>query len=131
MKHPVVAVIMGILSGSLLVFGIEAIAHVMFPVPVEMVTENLEEYMAKVPLANKMMVLFAHFLGVMLAVIVTLKLTKKKVPGYFTASLFFAFTVLNLFLVKHPIWFWIADIAILALGIYLSFKLASPKEGNQ
>ena len=128
MKHPVVAALLSLVVGFILVSGIEAIGHFMFPPPFRLDLENMQEYMSQVPIASMLMVLLAHFLGGALAIFTCIKLSNKKLPAYIIAVIFFAATVFNLVLIPHPTWFTIADVTATILGLVLVFKFVKLKE---
>ncbi len=128
MRHPVVAALLSLVIGFILVSGIEAIGHFMFPPPFRLDIENIQDYMSQVPLASMLMVLLAHFLGGAVAIFTCIKLANKKLPAYIIAVIFFAATVFNLVLIPHPTWFTIADVSVTIIGMVLVFKFIKLKE---
>ena len=128
MRHPLAAALLGLVVGFLVVMGIELLGHFLFPVPFQATMENIEEYMSQIPVGSLLMVNLAHFLGGAFAIITVLKLSNKKLPAYIIAVVFFAATVFNLFVITHPVWFTIADVAAVILGLVLAFKLVKLKE---
>ncbi|MCB0401349.1 MAG: hypothetical protein KDD41_04650 [Flavobacteriales bacterium] len=131
MRHPAVAALLGLLIGYLVVMGIETLAHFLFPVSVLLTPENLEAYMDQIPIGSKLMVILAHLLGGFVAVFTTLKLAKKRLPGYIIGALFLAFTVMNLVMIPHPVWFAIADVLLVVAGIAAAIKLVKIDQGEQ
>ena len=123
MKHPAVAVILGLVIGYLVVMGIETLAHFLFPVSIQLTPENLESFMDQVPLESMLMVLLAHLIGGFVAVFSTLKLSRKRLPGYINGVLFFAFTIINLLMLPHPVWFTIADVLLVLASVAAAIKL--------
>lgn len=128
MRHPVVAALLSLVIGFILVSGIEAIGHFMFPPPFKLDLETIQNYMTQVSLESMLMVLLAHFLGGTVAVFICIKLANKKLPAYIIAVIFFAATVFNLVVIPHPTWFTIADVTATLLGMGLVFKFVKLKE---
>ncbi|MDF1673173.1 MAG: hypothetical protein P1U41_06685 [Vicingaceae bacterium] len=127
MRHPVVAAILGLVVGMLVVMGIEALSHILYPLPFTPTLENLQEYTSQIPLGGMLLVLLAHFLGGIVAIFTTLKLSKKNLPAYIIAVVFFAATTYNLFLIPHPFWFTITDVVLTIIGMLIVFKLVKVK----
>lgn len=128
MRHPVVAALLSLVIGFILVSGIEAIGHFMFPPPIKFDLQYMQDYMNQVPLESMLMVLLAHFLGGAVAVFTCIKLSNKKLPAYIIAVIFFSATVFNLFIIPHPVWFTIADVTVTILGMVMIFKFIKLKE---
>lgn len=128
MKKPIVGILFGLLLGFIVVYAIEAIGHLLFPVPFKVTIENLEEYAHQIPLGSMLMVLLAHFLGAAIAVFTCLKMSKKRLPAFIVAGLFFSASVLNLLFIPHPTWFTIVDVVVIILGILIAFKLGKIKQ---
>lgn len=128
MRHPLAAALLGLVVGYLVVMGIEVLGHYLFPIPFQPTMENIEEYMHQIPTGSLLMVVLAHLLGAAVAVITVLKLSRKKLPAYIIAVLFFIMTISNLFMINHPVWFAITDVLAVLLGLFLAFKLFKIKE---
>lgn len=128
MRHPLAAALLGLVVGYLVVMGIEVLGHYLFPIPFQPTMENIEEYMHQIPTGSLLMVVLAHLLGAAVAVITVLKLSRKKLPTYIIAVLFFIMTISNLFMINHPVWFAITDVLAVLLGLFLAFKLFKIKE---
>lgn len=128
MRHPVVAALLGLVIGFILVSGIEAIGHFMFPPPIKFDLKYMQDYMNQVPLESMLMVLLAHFLGGAVAIFTCIKLANRKLPAYIIAVIFFGATVFNLVIIPHPTWFTIADVTATLLGMGLVFKFVKLKE---
>jgi hypothetical protein len=128
MRHPVVAALLSLVIGFILVSGIEAIGHFMFPPPIKFDLKYMQDYMNQVPLESMLMVLLAHFLGGAVAIFTCIKLANRKLPAYIIAVIFFGATVFNLVIIPHPTWFTIADVTATLLGMGLVFKFVKLKE---
>lgn len=130
MRHPIVAAILGLVVGMLVVMGIETLSNILFPLPFAPTLENLQEYTSQIPIESMLLVLLAHFLGGIVAIFTTLKLSKKNLPAYIIAVIFFAATTYNLFIIPHPFWFSLTDIIMTIIGMLIVFKLVSVKPKN-
>lgn len=120
MKKSVLSILIGLLSGFVVVAGFEYLGHYLYPMPKQIGVDEsdaLKKMMENAPVGAMFMVLLAHLLGSAVAVFVSIKIAKKLTTSYVVAILFFLLTISNLFMIPHPTWFTIADVLVVVFGI--------------
>ncbi|MFT4603055.1 MAG: hypothetical protein ACI857_003242 [Arenicella sp.] len=121
-------VIAGLVSAFIVVFALEMISHLIYPPPaISDPTDYVAmgELLKLAPLGSLLIVVFGHFLAMFVGTVITLKITKEKSAAYIVIGLFVLLTAMNLYMIKHPMWFVISDMAAVILGgglPYLAFK---------
>lgn len=113
------ATVAGIIVGVFTVWAIEAIGHLLFPLPAELAPTNLEELKQVVmimPIKSLLVVIIAQIIGVFSGMYVGFIMQRESLtPLYIIAGLFIFSTVLNLILMPHPTWFMITDLLSILL----------------
>lgn len=113
------ATVAGIIVGVFTIWAIEAIGHLLFPLPAELTPTNLEELKQVVmimPIKSLLVVIIAQIIGVFSGMYVGFIMQRESLtPLYIIAGLFIFSTVLNLILMPHPTWFMITDLLSILL----------------
>ena len=113
------ATVAGIIVGVFTIWAIEAIGHLLFPLPAELTPTNLEELKQVVmimPIKSLLVVIIAQIIGVFSGMYVGFIMQRESLtPLYTIAGLFIFSTVLNLISIPHPTWFMIADLLSILL----------------
>ena len=113
------ATVAGIIVGVFTIWAIEAIGHLLFPLPVDLTPTNLEELKQVVmimPIKSLLVVIIAQIIGVFSGMYVGFIMQRENLtPLYIIAGLFIFSTVLNLILMPHPTWFMITDLLSILL----------------
>ena len=113
------ATVAGIIVGVFTIWAIEAIGHLLFPLPAELTPTNLEELKQVVmimPIKSLLVVIIAQIIGVFSGMYVGFIMQRESLtPLYIIAGLFIFSTVLNLILMPHPTWFMITDLSSILL----------------
>ena len=113
------ATVAGIIVGVFTIWAIEAIGHLLFPLPAELTPTNLEELKQVVmimPMKSLLVVIIAQIIGVFSGMYVGFIMQRESLtPLYIIAGLFIFSTVLNLISIPHPTWFMIADLLSILL----------------
>ena len=127
----ILAVLGGGLVCGLVVFAVEALSSRIYPLPPGVDPsdpEALRAAVAHLPLGAFLFLLLAWFLGVFAGAWVAARLAPSSpfVHGMIVAGLVAASAVVNLALLPHPAWMWVAGpLVILAAG-WLGSRLAAP-----
>ena len=76
------------------------------------------KYMAALPLGAFLMVLLSYLVGFTLAVFLAIRLSvsQPERQGLLATMFFGAGSVMNLMGLPHPMWFWIANLAVLMVA---------------
>ncbi len=113
------ATVAGIIVGVFTIWAMEAIGHLLFPLPAELTPTNLEELKQVVmimPIKSLLVVIIAQIIGVFSGMYVGFIMQRESLtPLYIIAGLFIFSTILNLILMPHPTWFMITDLSSILL----------------
>ena len=121
-------VIAGLVAAFVMVFAVEMISHMIYPPPIiDDPTDYaaLAELLKMAPVGALLIVILGHFIGMFVGTVIALKIAKEKSAAYIVIGVFMLLTFMNFYLIKHPLWFVISDVAAVALGggiPYLAFR---------
>ncbi|WP_454045280.1 hypothetical protein [Chryseobacterium sp. Marseille-Q8038] len=128
MLRRILAVLVGLIAGSIGITVVEKIGHALYPPPVEAGAgdmEALKVYVGQAPFMALFFIILAYALA---AVISGFTATKISNNGKYTAALicgiiFLLMTVYMMVSLPTPIWFWILGILVWGL-VFVGHKLA-------
>lgn len=129
MAKNILAVIIGVIVGGLVIYGIESINMVRFPWPENLSMEDKEafaEYVNSLPVDALLTVIIAHALGSLVAGFVCGKITPNKhiTLGLICGVVFLLGGIMNLVMIPHPLWFMVADLLVFLPFAWLGARLA-------
>ena len=117
MGRKILAVIAGIIAGSLTIFLFETVGHLIVPPPAGMDATNVDSIraaMSQMTLASFLLILAAWCGGSFVGGLVAAAIARTSGRG--CALIVAGFIVLSgiatMILIPHPIWFWIAGIVL-------------------
>ena len=117
---PAIATIIGVVVAAVAIWVFEFLGHLIVPIGEKInVTsaEDLKLIMFKIPMKALIAVILAHGLGLFAGLFAAYKVEPTtKVPLFGVTGVILLFTVVNLVMIPHPLWFTIADIAIIILA---------------
>lgn len=122
---------LGVLAGLAaliaLVWISEAISHSIWPPPPGMNPADpaqLGTLLDKMPLAAKIAVVVAWFLGAVAGAWVAHRVARWIAAGWIVVAIGIAFGVMTLFLIPHPLWMQIAAVVVPLLGGWIGLRLS-------
>ncbi|MDF2438003.1 MAG: hypothetical protein K0Q95_2379 [Bacteroidota bacterium] len=131
------AVILGLVGSSFIIFALEVISHIIYPPPANLDINNLEqikEFTGSAPKIVFILVILSYAIGsivgglIAAAVAPTNKITKAITVG----GILMGLGAYNLFMIPHPIWTIVISIFLFIpcsyLGGYWGMKISSKKE---
>lgn len=126
------AVVAGIITGSVCIWAVETLNHLMYPYPEGMKANDMDSfknYVENLPFLGKFIVILGYALGALVAGFVATKVSKN---GKYTAAVicgivFLCFTIYNMSVLPTPFWFWILGILVWSL-VLAGAKLALNKK---
>ena len=129
MGKQILAVIVGLVAGGLVIYGIESINMVRFPWPENLSMEDEEafaEYVASLPIDALITVIIAHAVGSFVAGFVCGKiaLSKQLMLGIVCGVILMAGGIMNIVMIPHPLWFSVADLLMFIPFAWLGAKVA-------
>ncbi|KIC62171.1 hypothetical protein [Chryseobacterium taiwanense] len=131
MVRRILAVIAGIIVGSIGIWLMERLGHSLYPFPAGMKLDDIEGFKAYVdnlPFMGKFIVILGYALGALLSGFVATKVANNNKPtaAMICGIIFLFFTIYNMVLLPTPAWFWVLGIAVWGL-VLVGYKLALNK----
>jgi len=126
----VLATIIGFFVASATVYIFETIiGHTFFPLPEgvdPMDMEWIKANMDKIPMGSKILVVIAHFAGIIAGMFMAAQISRKSmVPSYIVGVLMLAATFATIFMLPKELWFTISDTIFVIAGYLIGKYLAS------
>ncbi len=129
MVRTVLAVVIGVILGVVVISITESIGHIIFPPPegVDLKDpEALSAIMDTIPVGAKMSVLIAWGLGIFAGGIAAMKISQgQNLTAWIVAGILFAFAVMTMFAIPHPVWMMIGSVVATLVGCLGAIKLTS------
>ncbi len=114
--------------GGAIIAIIQLVSHTLYPVPegLDLADElAMEKHIASLPIGAFLMVLLSYALGALAAGFTSAKLSKPhgRVPALICGVVLTILGLINLLMIPHPIWFWLAALSVFIPFSYLGFIL--------
>jgi hypothetical protein len=108
MLRSVLGVIIGIISGFVVIYAVEHVGQLIWPVATELDLKDkaaAAAFLAAMPVGGLVTVVVAWILGAYTGSMVALLMSdRRRIAGIIPVALIFAATVLVLFMLPHPLW---------------------------
>ncbi len=120
----VLATILGFISAAFMVYVFETlIGQILFPLPEganPMDMEWIKNNMNQIPMGSKFFVVIAHFIGIILGMLVAAKISKvSMIPSYIVGAIMLAATFFNIYVLPKELWFTFSDGILVILGFII------------
>lgn len=120
----VLATILGFISAAFMVYVFETlIGQSLFPLPEganPMDMEWIKNNMNQIPMGSKIFVVIAHFIGIILGMLVSAKISKvSMIPSYIVGAIMLAATFFNIYVLPKELWFTFSDGILVILGFII------------
>lgn len=124
------SILMGCVAGIAVIFIIEILSHVIYPIPEGLNPQNAEDLkkiMEMAPAGVLFIVLFGGYAGGFCAGMLSSWMAKsgKLFSALMAGAILTCLGVLNAFMIPHPLWFTIASFFIYFAGAFIGNKLVS------
>ena len=124
----VLATILGFISAAFMVYVFETlIGQILFPLPEganPMDMEWIKNNMNQIPMGSKIFVVIAHFIGIILGMLVAAKISKvSMIPSYIVGAIMLAATFFNIYVLPKELWFTFSDGILVILGFIIGKSL--------
>ena len=125
----VLATILGFISAAFMVYVFETlIGQSLFPLPEganPMDLEWIKNNMNQIPMGSKIFVVIAHFVGIILGMLVATKISKvSMIPSYIVGAIMLAATFFNIYVLPKELWFTLSDGILVILGFIIGKSFA-------
>lgn len=115
MLRRIAGAVAGLAAGILVLMGVEDIGVQLYPPPKGVDvhdTAAMQKVMASMPIGAFLFVLAGFLFSTAAATFIATRIGRHDVPGLVVGALFLVAGVVNLLMVPHPLWFWIACIVV-------------------
>ena len=134
MKKDILAIFIGIFAAFLVIAGMEYLSSVVYPMPVGDYEDPafLAEIMKNMPLGAMLTVLAGYALGSVAGGAAATRMHPEngKRNAIIIGVVLLAFGIMNMLMIPHPAWFWVASSAVYVpcalLGRFLLIYLVKP-----
>jgi hypothetical protein len=132
MIRKILAVVLGVVAGGIVIGVSEAIAHTIYPVPAGLdpsKPEMIAEYIRTAPLGALIAVLISWALGALVAGVVATLIARvaDAKSALIAGGVLLLFSLINMFVIPHPVWFRIAGILLFLPLAGLGYVLVKPR----
>lgn len=127
------SVLAGCSAGIAIIFLIESVSHLLYPMPDGIDPNNpemLKEMMSHIPVGALLLVLLAGLLGGFAGGIVAGLFDREnaKKRALVVGAVLTLLGILNLFMIPHPLWFIVVNVTVYIAGAYTGSLLIKPKQ---
>jgi len=124
----ILAVVAGVLTGMIVIGIVEAIGHMVYPLPEGLDpynTDALKAYMADMPVGALLLVLLAWGSGSFIGGWATAMLASRSIRLFsiIVGVVLLAAGIYNMIMIPHPVWFMILGILIFIPAAYIGSLL--------
>ena len=131
----VVAVILGLLLAFAITFAVEGLNARIYPPPpgVDLANpESVKAMMALMPRAALIVVLVGWFVSALLGTALAARFARPAGwPPLTVGILLLAVAVMQMYVIPHPVWFWVVGVAIYPVATWLGARLGgTPVKGG-
>jgi hypothetical protein len=135
MIRSIVGVFIGLVVAFVTVAVVEVINLLIFPPPADFDVNDpaaLAALIAEAPAYKLVLVPVAWFLAAVTGGWVAAKIAKRAalVHAFIIAALLIAMAVMNMRMIPHPAWFWVAGLAAPLVGMLVAARLAPTAPGE-
>lgn len=128
MLRKIFAVVGGIVVMNLIIFLIESIEHLMYPLPKGMDYKDKEafaKYVESLPITAMLIIVFGYAFGAFAAGFVSTRIAKdgKKIYALICGIFLLAAIIFNFMMIPTPIWMWVLGV-LTPLLVFAGHKVA-------
>jgi hypothetical protein len=131
------SVFLGVLTGIFIIFSLEIVSHIIYPIPEGTDLNNadaINAYTSAAPVIVFILLVVSYSLGSLVGGLVSSSVAtlNKMTKSITTGGILMGLGVYNLFMIPHPVWTIIVSIFLFIpcsyLGGYLGIRISSKKE---
>ena len=129
MGRSILAVIAGVVFGGILVWAVEKIGHAVYPLPEGFDPTDMEQLkviVQQLPVGALLFVLLAWAVGSLGGGALAAWLARRAGVNHalIVGGILMLFSIINMFMIPHPTWFWIAGLLVFLPAAYLGARIA-------
>ena len=120
------AIVAGAAASVLIIFAIERASSMVYPPPADLdmtSREAMSAYVQTLPVGAFLFVLTAWFTATLVGAWLATRLARTPIGGFVVGALLLASGIANMLLIPHPIWFWVAGVAIFIATTFFATRI--------
>ena len=124
------AIVVGVMVAAIVVFAMEGLGHDLFPPPADLDLSNPQDQarlMATMPLAAKLMVVLAWFLGALGGSAAAIAVVRKPLAGWIVATVMVALSLWTTQMLPHPAWMVACAVLLPPAAAWLAGRLLAQR----
>jgi len=135
MLKRILIIILGIIVGSVFIYLVEALGHLVYPPPEGIDTNDMESMkimIDQLPFGAFLFVLLAYGVGSFIGGLLSAFLSKngRVANAVIVGSILMIFGIINLLMIPHPVWFTLVSIMLFIPCAYLAGQLVIKYKAN-
>lgn len=130
MKRKIFAVVLGVIVAVVLIIAVEALSHIVYPLPDSVDANDMEAlraYVMGAPIGALLFVMAAWIAATLIGGLLACRIARETPLVYaaIIGGLVLLGTVINLLSLPHPLWFSITSVLAIIATIFLTGRLGS------
>jgi hypothetical protein len=130
MLRIIVGIAVGTLTAFVVLFLIELLGHMAYPLPGDLGLRNPEgsgQVVAAIPLPAKMIVILAWLAGALVGGIVAKRICRRWWAAWAVGAVVACAAIVNVMMIPHPVWMQISAVLAPLLGALAASHLVPPR----
>jgi hypothetical protein len=130
MLRIIVGIALGTLTAFVVLFLIELLGHMAYPLPDDLDLRNPEasgQVVAAIPLPAKLVVILAWIAGTLVGGVVAKRICRRWWAAWPVAGLVACAAIVNVMMIPHPVWMQISAVLAPLLGALAASHLVAPR----
>lgn len=125
----IVAVVAGMITGSVVIWLIELLGHSLYPPPEGVDPsdpESVRTIMETIQAGALWMLVLAYAVGALVAGFVAAAVSRdaSKNAALITGGVLLIFGLINLLMIPHPVWFWVVSLAVYVPFSWIGYRIS-------
>ena len=129
MPRIIVGIALGTLTAFVVLFLVELLGHMAYPLPDDLDLRNPEasgQVVAAIPFGAKLFVILAWFAGALAGGVMAKRICRRSWAAWPVAGLVACAAVVNVMMIPHPVWMQISTVLAPLLGGLAASHLVEP-----
>jgi hypothetical protein len=132
MGRSILAVLLGVVVGGLLIATVEFVSHLIYPPQPDLDPAGIEALKAAIandPVGALLFILLAWALGSLGGGWIAASIARRSHTRHalIVGAILMVMGILNMVMIPHPLWFWLAALVLFLPASYLGAKLGRPR----
>jgi hypothetical protein len=124
------AVVAGCIAAVAIIMSVEFVSSKLYPPPPGIDFTNvaaITAWIGHLPLGAFLMVLAGWLAGAIAGAYAATAIARTNTAGYIVVALTFVSAIVNMLSIPHPMWFWVAAVAVFAVAGFVVSRKGAPR----